>query len=158
MPTGANQEEGKIMAHRTLPDQFRYLIGAAPQSGTAVNGAWSDVRNAYFVQFIMYTGIVDNTATLDFKLQQAKTSAGGDAKDISKAAITRVTAHATNNDNKMYSILIRTSKLDDENGFYFVRPVIAASVASLVSASGVAYRINFVPEDENNLVEDVRVL
>ena len=143
---------------RTFGDHFTYARGIAPESSSAATtGAWTDIKDAVYAQFILQTGNAGN-GVINFKLQQAKDSGGNSRKDIAGASIVQIAAHATNNDNKEWAITVKLTNLDTENGFYFIAPVVTPAAASLISCPGILYRYNSIPRATNGLEQDVRVL
>ena len=91
---------------------------------------------AEFERFManVQTGVLGTAATVDAKLQQATSSAGANAKDITGKAITQI-VKATG-DNKQALINLRAAELDSNNGFaYFNLTITVGAAASLVSAA-----------------------
>jgi len=65
---------------------------------------------------------------VDFKLQQATSSGGAGAKDITGAAITQIVK--ASGDNKVAQINLNTDSLDVANGFRYVSMIVTVGVAS----------------------------
>ena len=138
--------------HVKVGGQIGPVSGAA---GTAQNGDWVDMAGYERVTFLVQTGVAGDTATIDAKVQQASSSTGTGAKDVTGAAITQRAAHATNNDKLVLAVTVSAPVLDE--GFQFVRIVVTSGVAaSLVSAVGILYRGGDQPAKDKGLTEDVR--
>jgi len=68
----------------------------------------------------IFAGDLGTNATVDAKIQQASSSSGTGAKDLTGAAITQLTQAGTD-DNKQVAINFKTESLDTNNGFSWVR-------------------------------------
>lgn len=108
-------------------------IDPASLATGATNGAWiSAARFANYLA-VINTGVLGTSATVDAKLQQATTAAGGGTKTITGKEITQI-VKATG-DNKVVMINLRPQDLDVEGGFGFFRlQVTVGTAASLVQA------------------------
>lgn len=107
------------------------LDPASVAAGTVTTG-WVSVANLLQLAAIIQTGVLGASATLDAKIQQATSSGGAGAKDVSGKAITQI-VKATG-DNKQAVISFRTSDLDVEGGFAYVR--LSATVGTAASIFG----------------------
>ena len=122
------------MPHQSLFDEVRVQRCIDPQDAAAVakNGVTVDMQGYDGVAFVLSVGTV--TTTVDMKAQQGDQSGGGDAADITGAAITQLAAA---DDNKV-------AVLDVKPGTYtkrYVRVVVTpVGAANLVSVVAVAYR------------------
>ncbi len=111
----------RLLSARFLPAAHRLQYGSARLASVA------------FLATVI-TGVLGTSATVDFKLQQAKTSSGGTAKDIPGAAITQI-VKATG-DNKIAQINLDTASLDSANGYGYVAMICTVgTAASLVAAT-----------------------
>jgi hypothetical protein len=88
-------------------------------AGTYTSG-WVDMGNYDSLQAIIAVGDMVATATLDAKLEQATSSGGAGAKDITVKAITQLTQAGTD-DNKQAIINCRSDEIDVAGGFRYVR-------------------------------------
>lgn len=64
------------------------------------------------------------SADVDFKLEQATSSGGGGAKDVTGASITTIT---TSTDECFVTIELGPGALDDKNGYKYVRGVVTVA-------------------------------
>lgn len=96
---------------------------------TVQNGNWISIANYERLFALLDAGVLATNATLDFKLQQATSSTGGSAKDISGKAITQLTEAGTDS-NKNVGIELRGEELDVTNGFCYVRMVMTPAVGA----------------------------
>jgi hypothetical protein len=124
------------MQVNSLPNERVSLVDvlAPSSSSTAQNGGWVDA--AKFRRYLarVSCGVLGTAATVDFKLQQATSSGGAGAKDITGAAITQL-VKATD-DGKVSEINLDTASLDSANSFRYVRMVLTVgTAASLVGAT-----------------------
>lgn len=100
---------------------------------TVQNGSWISIANYERLFALLDAGVLATNATLNFKLQQATTSGGGGAKDISGKAITQLTEAGTDS-NKNVGIELRGEELDVSNGFCYVRMVMTPAVGAALCA------------------------
>lgn len=90
----------------------------------AQNGGWVNAALFHELMAIGLLGDLGVGNTFDLKLQQATTSGGAGAKDITGKAITQVSqATSPETKDKQYVINLRTEELDRDNGFDYVRMV-----------------------------------
>lgn len=92
---------------------------------------WADMSKFETAMAIAMTGTIAGAATngtVNFKLQQATSSGGAGAKDITGKAITALTEDGTDSD-KQAIINVRGEELDVDGGFRYV-----AMVATLLDA------------------------
>lgn len=104
----------------------------------AVNSDWVDMADFETLMAVLFVGdFPDTSSTLDFKLQQATSSGGAGAKDITGKAITQIAAGSPAAGDKQAIINLRGSELDIDNAFRFVRAVATgADSASPVDSPG----------------------
>ena len=72
-------------------NQILDVLHAASQGAGTVNGNWVKADRHERIVCIADVGVISASGTFDLKLQQANTSGGGGAKDITGKAITRFT-------------------------------------------------------------------
>lgn len=142
------------------PSEFiAFLTGISPQSLAAgtLNGSWVDMANIGQILAILRTGTLGASATVDFSLQQAQDSSGTGAKNIAGKAVTQI-VKATG-DDKTAMINLRSTELDTEGGFRFMRlKIIVGTAASLVSASLLGTSTRYKPADAFNDSSVVQVV
>lgn len=103
------------------------------QSAATVTTGWVSMANFHQIAALIQTGTLGTSATVDAKLQQATSSGGAGAKDITGKALTQIVK--ASGDNKQAIIEVRGTELDAANGFVFVRlSLTVGTAASLVSA------------------------
>lgn len=100
----------------------------ADQGVGASTASWIDA--AQFRRFLgtVFTGVLGSSATVDFKLQQATSSGGANAKDITGAAVTQIVK--ASGDNKVAQINLDTASLDVANGFRYVSMIVTVGTAT----------------------------
>ena len=103
------------------------------QGAATVTTGWVSMAYFHSLVAIIQTGVLGASATLDAKLQQATSSGGAGAKDITGKAITQIVK--ASGDSKQALIELRDTDLDVNNGFTFVRlSVTVGTAASLINA------------------------
>lgn len=101
-----------------------------PISASSVQtSGWVSAKNFQKFLAIVDVGVLGASATVDAKIQQANTSGGGGAKDVSGTSITQLTK-AGSDDNKQVLINLDPSALDIDNGFAWIRLSITPAVAA----------------------------
>ena len=101
--------------------------------GTVTTG-WISVLHFERFQAMVDVGVFGASATVDAKLQQATTSGGANAKDITGKAIAQLLAAGGN--NRQALINLRVQELDINNGFnYFRLSITVGTAATLIVAN-----------------------
>lgn len=100
---------------------------------TTANSGWADMKNFHAMLALIDVGVITATGTVDAKLQQATTSGGAGAKDITGKAITQLLAAGGN--NRQALINVKAADLDTENGFEFVQLSVTSTTAASVHAA-----------------------
>lgn len=120
------------------PSQRSSLVAViAPISASAVqNSGWFDVTNFHNFLATIQLGVLGASATVDAKLQQATSSGGAGAKDVTGKAITQFTKVATD-DGKTALINLKHEDLDIANGFKWVQLSITPAVAACLIGGAV---------------------
>lgn len=132
---------------------------AMPTAGTTastVTTAWISAKN--FQKFLakIGAGVMGTSATIDAKLQQATSSAGASAKDITNKAITQLVK--ASNDNNQALIDCDAQELDVANGFNWIRlSVTVGTATSAVSADLWGFVARFQPASGYNNATVVQV-
>ena len=100
-------------------------------AGTATT-SWVSAANYHRLLATVMVGAFGASATVDAKIQQATSSGGAGAKDVTGAAITQMLAAGGN--NKQALINVDANALDSENGFVFVQLSITVGTAATLIA------------------------
>lgn len=109
-------------------------IDPVSQAAGTVTTGWVDQSQYLTLMAMINTGVLGASATVDAKLQQATSSGGAGAKDITGKAITQIVK--ASGDNKQALINLKEADLDTEGGFRWVRLSITVGTAtSLISAA-----------------------
>lgn len=118
-------------------------------AGTYTTG-WVSAANFESLMAIVMAGDLGTNATVDAKLQQATSSGGAGAKDISGTSITQLTQAGTD-DNKQVVINLRGDQLDVANGFSYVR--LSITIATATSDGGgllLGFNPRYAPATDND--------
>jgi len=140
-------------------DRAKYVgkIDPDAHAAGAVSSAWINAANAHNYLATVQTGVLGTDATIDAKLEQATTSGGAGAKDITGKAITQLTDIDSPNDaSKVAQINLATEELDVEGGFDFFRLTVTVAVAtSDVSALVQQFDRRYQPGADSSDVAEV---
>ena len=90
---------------------------------------WVDAGDFALIQVALLVGTLGTGSTLDAKLQQATSSAGGGAKDITGKSITQLTQTGSDSD-KQAIINCLASELDAANQYRYVKLLVTETAAS----------------------------
>lgn len=137
-------------------DQITVLDVINPQSATTVQGTgWNSMANFDAVMAVLLAGALGSSATLDAKFQQATSSAGAGAKDITGKAITQLTQAGTDA-NKQVLINVFASQLDVTNGFTYVKLTMTpATSTALIGAVLLGVNGRYQPPSHGTTVDEV---
>jgi hypothetical protein len=119
-----------------LPEIIAIPAVLAPlsQAAATVNTGWISMAQFYALSFLLQTGVLGASATVDAKIQQATDNAGTGAKDVTGKAITQI-VKATG-DNKQAWVNVRGSDLDTTGGFGWVTlSITVGTAASLIAVA-----------------------
>ena len=106
---------------------------ASQAAGTATSG-WISMAAYHQLCAVGMVGVFGGSATVDAKLQQAQDSSGTGAKDITGKAIVQMLAAGGN--NKQFTIEVRDTELDSNNGFGYVQlSITVGTAATLIGAT-----------------------
>jgi len=140
-------------------EQVAGLGGIAPISqavGSAVSG-WISMASVGAIMAEIKTGVLGTAATVDAKIQQATSSAGANAKDITGKAITQI-VKATG-DNKTAFINVSGDELDVNGGFTYVQLSITVGAAeSLIGGTVLGCKPKNFPASALNNTNVVQVV
>lgn len=98
-------------------------------AGTYTSG-WIDMSLWESLTAMIAPGDLGTNATVDAKLQQATSSAGAGAKDITGKAITQLTQAGTDKSNKQDWINLKSEDLDRDNDFRYVQLSVTIATAT----------------------------
>ena len=122
-----------MLSYAKISEQAAVLATIDPISqgvGTVTTG-WISVLHFERFQAMVDVGVFGASATVDAKLQQATTSGGANAKDITGKAIAQLLAAGGN--NRQALINLRVQELDINNGFnYFRLSITVGTAATLI--------------------------
>lgn len=139
------------MSNAKLNERFAIVATVDPGSKTAAayNTDWVAMQDIRRVNFIVMTGTLGSSATVDFKLQEATDSSGTSAADISGKSITQLTQAGTD-DNKQATVEVNASELS--TGFTHVRGVLTVGTAtSSVAVIALGGAVRFKPASDFDL-------
>jgi hypothetical protein len=139
------------------PSDRNALLGVVnPQSATtAKSTGWVNAGLFESLLAVVKAGAITATGTVDAKLEQATSSAGAGAKDITGKAITQLTAAGTD-DNKQALINCQSEDLDVANGFAFARLTITpATAAALIDGELWGLDARYPPGTQATTVDEV---
>lgn len=138
------------------------VVGAidpdANAAGTLTTG-WIAMSDWGRIMAVIMAGDLGASATLDAKLEQATSSGGAGAKDITGKAITQLTQAGTDS-NKQAIINCHRDELDLVNGFTHAR--LSMTVATATSDSGAVVlgfdpRYNVAADNDAATVDEIIV-
>lgn len=116
-------------------------------AGTA-NSGWVRMATMKRLLALVDVGVFGASATVDAKLQQATSSAGAGAKDITGKAITQLLAAGGN--NRQAVINLADDELDVANGFVYVQLSITVGTAATLISGLVLGGASYQPADGYN--------
>lgn len=124
---------------------------------STVTSDWVAMSKFEHIQAIVMAGTLGASATLDAKLEQATTSGGAGAKDITGKSITQL-VKATD-DDKQAVINCRGEELDVDGGFDFVRLSMTIAVATS-DAGGIVmgHGPRYAPASDNDLASVAEIV
>lgn len=130
-------------------------INPASQGAGSVSSAWVDMANTERILGLVQVGAFGASATVDAKLEQATSSGGAGAKDITGKAITQLLAAGGN--NRQALINARMADLDTNNSFRYVRLTITVGTAATLVAGGLFGGPNrYEPKSQVSTVAEVK--
>jgi hypothetical protein len=133
------------------------VINPASQAAGTVSSGWISMAAYHQLCAVGLVGAFGASATVDAKLQQAQDSSGAGAKDITGKAITQMLAAGGN--NKQFTIEVRDTELDANNGFGYVQfSMTVGTAATLVGGAVFGTLPQFMPGsafDASSVVQHV---
>lgn len=106
----------------------------ANAAGTLTTG-WISMAEFGALLAIIMAGELGTNATIDAKFEQATSSGGAGAKDITGKSISQLTQAGTNRSDKQAMLNLRSEELDRRNGFAWVRLSMTGATATSDSAA-----------------------
>ena len=161
------------MKANILPSELAALVGTIDPDNYATgaqNSDWVDMQDWEAVKTTLLIGDWgDTTSTIDMKLEQATSSGGAGAKDITGKAITQIASGSPVASDKQAIINVRASELDVNNDFQFVRAVATgADTASPADSPGgintdygavlLGFGPRYGPASDNDLASVVEII
>lgn len=137
-------------------DRVTVLGVINPQSATTVQGTgWIDMSLYDGLLAIGLGGVLGSSTTLDGKFQQATSSAGAGAKDVTGLAITQLTQAGTD-DNKQVLVNLQSQDLDVSNGFRYAKwSMTPATSTALIAAVVLGLNARYAPGTHETTVDEV---
>lgn len=141
------------------PSQRSSIVGViAPISASSVQtSGWMDATAFHNYLATISVGVLGASATVDAKIQQATSSGGTGAKDVTGKAITQLTK-AGSDDGKQVLINLKQEDLDFANGFKFIQlSITPATAACLISGDvrGFDPRYGMATDNDAATVDEV---
>lgn len=124
------------MFPNSRPSEEIALVASVNPGSLSVGNSdsgWVSMGNFMLMLAVLATGVLGASATMDMKFQQATDANGTNAKDVPGKAIAQV-VKATG-DNKQVLLNLRSSDLDVEGGFSFIRIRVATGTAASAAAA-----------------------
>lgn len=116
--------------HRfTEVHEIQDFLVPAVKTPAAYTTAYVNLANHQRVFYILLTGTMVATSTVDLQIWQATDAAGSAAKVIAGKAITTLTA-AGGDGGDAVGIEVRTEELDVDGGFAFVAGILTVNTAN----------------------------
>lgn len=126
------------------------IVPAHATAATYQTG-WVDVSLFSHFAGVINIGVLGSSATIAAKLQQATSSGGAGAKDITNKAITGLTQTPTDNSNTVQLINCRADELDVANSFRYVQlSVTVGTATSDISALVMGLDSKYGPASDDN--------
>ncbi|WP_417794598.1 hypothetical protein [Terasakiella pusilla] len=121
------------MSQKTTPPSASIgIIGLIEPDATAVGAhstGWISMSDFQAISAVVMAGALGASATVDAKIEQAKSDAGADAKDLTGAVITQLTKD-NGDDNKQAVIEVWGEDLDIKNMYSHVRLTVTVGGAN----------------------------
>lgn len=118
------------------------FITPTSQVAGALTTGWISAANFNKFLATIIVGTFGASATVDAKFQQANTSVGGAAKDVTGTLITQMLAAGGN--NKQVEVNLDAQQLDVTNGFGWIQLSVTVGTAATLTAAIVQ---GFVPRN-----------
>jgi len=141
-----------VPLHLQLP--LLAVINPASKTANTYTTGWIDFSKYHRLMATILLGTISTNGTFDGKLEQANTSGGGGAKDVTGTTITQLTQAGTDSD-KQVIIEVRPGQLDVANSFRWVRLSITTATAATIAAATVHGLAKFDPSTQVATVDEV---
>jgi hypothetical protein len=141
----------------TPSDRF-VLMGVIDPDANAADTyetGWVSLADFGAIMAVVFAGDLGSSATLNAKLEQATSSGGAGAKDITGKAITELTQAGTDS-NKQAIINCRADELDVANSFTHVRLSMTVGTATSDCAAAIfGVDARYAPHADATSVDEV---
>lgn len=134
-----------------------FLASASVGVSTVTTPTWVNVNVYQRMLFLIETGVLGASATVDAKVRQATDSGGTGAKDVTGRAITQIVKASGDNKRAMINLNIDTD-LDTTNGFSFVQLSITVGTAASIVGAEVLGLPSYEPADQFNSANVVQIV
>lgn len=134
------------------PSEKVAVVGAVDPDANATGEFatdWISIAKFQQVMFVVMTGILVTTTTVDFKVQEAKTATGGSGQDLATGTLSITQLDTDSNDSQ---VVVNVEAQDLSQNFDFVRGVMTLTLDAgdtAVLALGLLPR--FAPASDNDL-------
>lgn len=137
-------------------DRVTVLAVIDPQSATtAKSTGWINMGLYESALAILKVGVLGSSTTVDGKWQQATSSGGAGAKDVTGRAITQLTQAGTD-DSKQVLVNLQSEDLDVTNSFNFARfTVTPATSTALIDCTVLGFDARYAPGTHATTVDEV---
>jgi hypothetical protein len=133
------------------------VVNPASQGAGTANSGWIPVSLFDRIVAELMVGAFGASATVDAKFQQATSSGGAGAKDITGKAITQMVAAGGN--NRQAIVEVSETDLDVNNGFAFVQfSVTVGTAATLIAATVKGVNARYQPASAYNATSVAQVV
>jgi len=145
----------------TLPSERAAVIGTIDPASVAagtVTTDYADLSKFESVMFVILTGSLGASATVDASVVQATDSAGTGSKALASAkAITQLVK--ASNDNNQVIVNLRAEDLDMNNNFdHAALSVTVATAASILGVLVIGMNPRYAPASDNDLATVVEIV
>lgn len=144
----------KISEGLTLAD---FLASASVAASTVTTPTWVNLNVYRRMLFLIETGVLGASATVDAKVRQATDSSGTGAKDVPNRAITQIVKATGDNKRAMINLNV-DDDLDTNNGFAFVQLSITIGTAASIVGADVFGLPGYETADQFNSANVVQIV
>lgn len=134
-----------------------FLASASVGVSTVTTPVWVNVNVYQRMLFLLETGVLGASATVDAKIRQATDNAGTGAKDVTGRAITQIVKATGDNKRAMINLNVDTD-LDTTNGFAFVQLSITIGTAASIVGADVFGLPEYETADQFNNANVVQIV
>ena len=148
------------MFQNALASEQVAVVGVIDPDAYTVNTYttdWIDMDDFESILAIVLVGTLGSSATVDAKIEQATSSAGAGAKDVTSKSITQLTQAGTDSD-KQAIINCRREELDIDSSFRYARLSVTLGTATSDFGAivlGVDARRNPASDNDLSTVDEI---